>query len=106
MLSRELGDVHERAAAQIEQRGGAAAVGGNFEMVRAAEERTDFTRSDVGVGRDDLRDRMISNADLESVTRQRIEGSTIDVGDQIAEAVDAQHLTDDGAGIDFGPWNL
>ena len=42
MLSRALHDVHGRAASQIEQRGGARAVGGDLQMVGAAEERADL----------------------------------------------------------------
>ena len=42
IVSRAAGDVHGRAAAQTERRGGARAVGGDLEMVGAAEQRADL----------------------------------------------------------------
>src|SRR4051794_36676264 len=65
MLSRAAGDVHRRAAIDMELARGALPVRGNLETIGAAEQRADFAGADVGVGRDDPRHLVRPDANLE-----------------------------------------
>src|SRR5712692_2682059 len=65
IVSRAAGDVHGRAASQIEARGGARAVGGDFQVVGAAEQRAHLAGGDVGIGRHDPWHGMAADADVE-----------------------------------------
>src|SRR5438876_7861718 len=93
-------DAHGRAAAQIEQRGGACAVGGDLELVGAAKERAELARSRVSVGGNHLRYLMPADLDLHPLAlgaHDRVERAAIDVRDQIPETIDAKHLAEHGA---------
>src|SRR5438874_824143 len=100
IVSRAPGDVHGGAAAEIEPRRGARAVGSDLEMIGAAEERADLAVAGVGIRRDDARHGVLADADLERAVRQLVERAAIDVRDQVAEAIDAQHLAVDVIGGD------
>src|SRR5437870_9677941 len=102
MLSRAPGDLHGRAAREIELFRRARAVGRDFEMVGAAEERAQLTLRSVGVRRDDLRDHTIADLDLELAAGELLERPPIDVRDQISEPIDAQHLADNPFTVDAG----
>src|SRR4051812_49580119 len=60
MLSRAPGDMHGRAAAQIEAGGGAGAIRRDFEMAGAAEQRAHLAVVGIGIGRDHARHRVVS----------------------------------------------
>src|SRR5687768_16832104 len=93
-------DAHGSAPAQIEQRGGACAVGGDLEMVGAAEERADLAGSRVRVGGTHSLHLVGPHVDLDCVAawnHDRVERPSIDVRDQIAEAIEPQHLAPYGA---------
>src|SRR5687768_3610120 len=92
MLSRALYDVHGRAASQIEQRGSVRAVGRDLQLIAAAEQRTDLTLRGVRVGGDDLAHLVRADANLERLAGTRVKRPPIDVGHQIAEAIDAEHF--------------
>src|SRR5213079_1461124 len=100
IVSRAAGDVHERAAPEIEARRGAVAVRGNLEMLGAAEQSADLARSAIGVRRDDFLHLVVADAYIERRTGQLVERLPIDIRDQIAEAVDAQNLPLDALLID------
>src|SRR5262249_60344250 len=94
------------AAAEIEASGGAGAVGRNLEMAGAAEQRAHFAVGGVRVRRDDARDRMLADAQLERALRQLVERAPHDVRNQIAESIHPQDLPCDPVGVDLRLRNL
>ena len=78
-----------RAARQSE-RSAALARCGELEMIRAAEERADFVRPMLRVGGDEARDRLTVGVTDRAGPGERLEGAAVDVGDEIAEAIDVQ----------------
>src|SRR5437870_12147672 len=98
ILSRGPGNLHQRAAPEIEPFGSTRAVDGDLQMVGAAEERADVAVRRLRVRRDDARHHVRADANVERAAGHFVEASAIDVGDQIAEAIDAQYLAVDAAG--------
>src|SRR5437764_6169678 len=101
ILSRGPGDLHRRTAPEIEPFGGARAVVGDLQMVRAAEERADVAVRGLRIRGDDARHHVRAGANVERAAGDLVEAAAIDVRDQVAEAIDAQHLAVDAVGGDL-----
>src|SRR5262245_53707610 len=105
MLSRVAGDVHWCPARKVERCRRAAPVRGDLQMVATAKQRADLIGRDVGVGRHHLADLMRPDPDVEcpfaGSRGNLLERLAIDVGDEIAETIDAQNLTDDAVFTDL-----
>jgi hypothetical protein len=106
IVSRAAGDVHGSAPAQIERFGRVRAVGRHLQVVGAPEQRADLAGGRVGVCRHDAGDLVIADADLQRTVRQLFKGPAIDVGDQVAEAIDAKDLAIDAVALDNRPWDV
>src|SRR5215472_9191930 len=65
IVSRAPGDVHRGTAIDVERLRCARAVGGDFKVIAAAEQRADLAGSDVGVRGDEFRHHAIANPDVE-----------------------------------------
>src|SRR5439155_3953008 len=106
ILSRGPGNLHQRAAPEIEPFGGARAVDGDLQMVGAAEERADVAVRGLRIRRDDARHHVRADANVDRTAGDLVEAAAIDVGDQVAEAIDAQYLAVDAVGGDLWFGNL
>src|SRR6185503_18648846 len=95
IVSRTGSDGHGGTPTDAESLGRARTVGSKLEMVAAPEERAHFARGNVRVRRHHLGDRMTAHHDLERPAGDSLERATVDVRDQVAESIDAKHLTTD-----------
>ena len=76
---------------QLAALGRAHGIGGQFEVIRTAEERADFARRDFCVGGHQASDRRSARRNPElSLLREAFERLPVDVGDEIAESIDGQ----------------
>src|SRR5262245_55550916 len=92
-------DMHWRPAAQLQEGSSAGAVRCDLEVLAAPEERAQLARRDIGVGGHDASDGVRTDADVETAApiagRNLLERLAIDISDQVAEPIDAQHLSGD-----------
>src|SRR5439155_26714778 len=106
-LSRAPQDLHGRAASRAKLAGRARTVGRDLQMIRAAEQRAELTRAGVRVRRDDPLHLARPDADLQrTIVSQPVECFAIDVGNEVAEAIDAKHFAGEPIGPGRGLWNL
>src|SRR4051812_19527486 len=107
ILSCAAADVHGCASIQIELACGARTVDGDFEVIRAAEERADFPPADVRVRRYEPRDGMGPGTNVDRLSvRHRLERAAIDIGNQVAKTIDADHLAGDGIDARLWAWHV
>src|SRR5689334_14783936 len=91
ILSRATADVNGRASIESQLGCRARPVGGNLQMIGAAEETADFTVRDVGIGRDELWHPMRPDLDLDAAAPgQSLHFAPVDIRNQIAEPIDAE----------------
>ena len=70
-------------------------------MIGAAEECTQFTGRRLGIGGDDAGNVAAADADHDrGAAAEVLERAAIDIGDQVAESIDAHHLAGDLPGRD------